>query len=103
MDQRDALARSLSDYIGVRIIQQPNNGIAYYSANSRVTMFDVSARNVTFLPTLPLGAGTPGNSVYIDGVQVTGPNSPMPSRSGRMSALVRAEFVTVSLPPIRRN
>lgn len=87
MDQRDALARSLSDYIGVRIIQQPNNGIAIYS-DSGVTMFDVSARNVTFLPTLPLGAGTPGNSVYIDGVQVTGPDSPMPSRSGRMSALV---------------
>lgn len=85
LDKRDAAIKRLSEEMGVRTVQRPNNGIAIYT-DSGVTLFDVKARPITFSATPSLTPGSPGNAVYIDGVQVTGAGAPMPLRQGRIVA-----------------
>jgi len=87
LDKRDAAIKRLSEEMGVRTVQRPNNGIAIYT-DSGVTLFDVKARSITFSATPSLTPGVPGNAVYVDGVQVTGAGAPMPLRSGRIVSQV---------------
>jgi flagellar hook-associated protein 1 len=87
LDKRDAAIKRLSEEMGVRTVQRPNNGIAVYT-ESGVTLFDVKARSITFNPTSSLPPGSAGNPVFIDGVQVTGTGAPMPLRQGRIAAQV---------------
>ena len=87
LDKRDAAIKRLSEEMGVRTVQRPNNGIAIYT-ESGVTLFDVKARSITFNPTSSLPPGSAGNPVFIDGVQVTGTGAPMPLRQGRIAAQV---------------
>jgi flagellar hook-associated protein 1 FlgK len=85
MDQRDGLVKQLSSEIGVRVINRPDNAIAIFADNGAV-LFDVVPRSVTFTPTQPFAATATGNSLRIDGIDVTGPNSPMPLKSGALAA-----------------
>ncbi|MGY4326711.1 flagellar hook-associated protein FlgK [Bradyrhizobium sp. LB7.2] len=65
---------------------RPNGDAALY-ADSGVVLFDKTARAVSFSPTNAYTAGTTGNAVYIDGVPVTGANSVMPLKSGKLAGL----------------
>jgi flagellar hook-associated protein 1 FlgK len=85
MDQRDALVKQLSSEIGVRVVNRPDNAIAIFADNGAV-LFDVVPRSVTFTPTQPFAANSVGNSLRIDGIDVTGPGSPMPLKSGAIAA-----------------
>lgn len=87
LDKRDAAIKRLSEEMGVRTVQRPNNGVAIYT-DSGVTLFDVKARAITFDQSSVLPDGGPGNAVYIDGVQVTGAGAPMPLRQGKIAAQV---------------
>ncbi|MCA0432952.1 MAG: flagellar hook-associated protein FlgK [Proteobacteria bacterium] len=87
MDERDALIKQLSSEMGVRTLAKPNNGIAIYT-DSGATLFDVSARAVTFAANGAIAPGVTGNAVYVDGVQVTGAGSPMPLQRGSIVANV---------------
>ncbi|WP_439542361.1 flagellar hook-associated protein FlgK [Hyphomicrobium sp.] len=89
MDQRDELLAKLSNEIGIRTLSRADNDMAIYT-DSGVTLFDRSPRTVTFQRTPNLTPGTPGNSVFIDGVPVTGANATMPLQSGRIVGLVQA-------------
>lgn len=88
LDKRDAAVRRLSSELGVRTVNRPNNGIAIYT-DSGVTLFDVSARVISFAPTGSLPPAGPGNDVFVDGVQVTGAGTPMPLRQGKILAQVQ--------------
>ncbi|MGC5083590.1 hypothetical protein, partial [Escherichia coli] len=55
--------------------------------DSGVVLFDKTARTVSFSPTNAYTAGTAGNAVVIDGVPVTGSNSAMPLKSGKLAGL----------------
>ncbi len=59
LDKRDAAIKRLSEEMGVRTVQRPNNGIAIYT-DSGVTLFDVKARSITFSQTPSLTPGVPG-------------------------------------------
>ena len=85
MDQRDGLVKQLSSEIGVRVINRPDNSIAIFADNGAV-LFDVVPRSVTFTPAQPFTATSTGNSLRIDGIDVTGPGSPMPLKSGALAA-----------------
>jgi flagellar hook-associated protein 1 FlgK len=52
-------------------------------------LFDRSARTLTFSASNGLAAGGSGAPVYADGVQITGTNAPMPSKSGNLVALAQ--------------
>jgi len=86
LDQRDAIVAKLSQEVGVSMSIRTNGDAALY-ADSGVVLFDKTARTVSFAPTNACTPGTTGNAVYIDGVPVTGANSVMPLKSGRLAGL----------------
>ncbi len=88
LDQRDQLLRQISEEIGVKTITRANNEMSIYT-DSGVTLFDVSARTISFQKTSSYSGGTVGNAVYADGVPITGPTATMGVSSGRISGLAQ--------------
>jgi flagellar hook-associated protein 1 FlgK len=87
-DQRDQILQQISQEVGIRTTSRANNDMAIYT-DSGVTLFDQSARAITFQPTLTYTAATTGNAVYADGVPITGSTATMSVDSGRLSGLVK--------------
>ncbi|RTM07915.1 MAG: flagellar hook-associated protein FlgK [Bradyrhizobiaceae bacterium] len=88
LDQRDSIVSKLSQELGVTMSLRPNGDAALYT-DSGVVLFDKTARTVSFAPTNAYTAGTTGNAVFIDGVPVTGANSVMPLKSGKLAGLAQ--------------
>lgn len=88
LDQRDQILQQISEEIGIRTTTRANNDMAIYT-DSGVTLFDVSARALTFQRTPTYAAGTTGNAVYADGVPITGSTATMSVGSGRLNGLVK--------------
>ena len=83
-DQRDSIVTQLSQQIGVSTITAANGSMSIYT-DSGVTLFQDTARAVAFTPTPTLVDGQSGSPVTVDGVPITGPNSPMPIQSGALA------------------
>ncbi|UPJ43485.1 flagellar hook-associated protein FlgK [Bradyrhizobium sp. 40] len=88
LDQRDSIVSQMSQEVGVSMSLRPNGDAALYT-DSGVVLFDKIARTVSFAPRNAYTAGTTGNAVYIDGVPVTGANSVMPLKSGKLAGLAQ--------------
>jgi flagellar hook-associated protein 1 len=85
LDNRDLLLKDISREIGIRTFTRDNNDMTIYT-DSGVTLFETTARDVSFTPRNVLGATEAGNAVFVDGVPITGA-SPMPVTTGRISGL----------------
>jgi flagellar hook-associated protein 1 FlgK len=85
-DSRDNVLKQLSQQIGITTVSGPNNGMSIYT-DSGATLFQGTARTVTFQPTGTYTSGTTGNAVYVDGVPVTGSSATMPIQSGTLAGL----------------
>jgi flagellar hook-associated protein 1 len=83
-DQRDSIMTQLSQQIGVSTITAANGSMSIYT-DSGVTLFQDTARTVAFTPTPTLVDGQNGSPVTVDGVPVTGANTPMPIQSGALA------------------
>ncbi|HEV2159145.1 flagellar hook-associated protein FlgK [Bradyrhizobium sp.] len=88
LDQRDSIVSQLSQELGVTMSLRPNGDAALYT-DSGAVLFDKTARTVSFAATNIYTAGTTGNAVYVDGVPVTGANSVMPLKSGKLAGLAQ--------------
>ncbi|EJN15624.1 flagellar hook-associated protein FlgK [Bradyrhizobium sp. YR681] len=88
LDQRDSIVSQLSQELGVTMSLRPNGDAALYT-DSGAVLFDKTARAVSFAPINAYTAGTTGNAVYVDGVPVTGANSVMPLKSGKLAGLAQ--------------
>ncbi|MBR1131084.1 flagellar hook-associated protein FlgK [Bradyrhizobium iriomotense] len=88
LDQRDSIVSKLSEEVGVEMSIRTNGDAALYT-DSGVVLFDKTARTVSFTATNIYSPGTTGNAVYIDGVPVTGANSVMPLKSGKLAGLAQ--------------
>ncbi|MDN3274540.1 flagellar hook-associated protein FlgK [Frankia sp. RB7] len=88
LDQRDSIVSKLSQEVGVTMSIRTNGDAALY-ADSGVVLFDKTARAVSFAPTTSYSANITGNAVFIDGVPVTGANSVMPIKSGKLAGLAQ--------------
>jgi len=88
LDQRDSIVSQLSREVGVTMTIRTNGDAALY-ADSGAVLFDKTARAVTFAPTTSYSASITGNAVFIDGVPVTGANSVMPIKSGKLAGLAQ--------------
>ncbi|MCP3411144.1 flagellar hook-associated protein FlgK [Bradyrhizobium sp. CCGB01] len=88
LDQRDTIVSKLSEEVGVSMTLRANGDAALYT-DSGVVLFDKTARSVSFAATNIYTAGTTGNAVYIDGVPVTGANSVMPIKTGKLAGLAQ--------------
>jgi flagellar hook-associated protein 1 FlgK len=85
-DSRDTLLTQLSQQIGISTVTSSNGSMSIYT-DSGVTLFQGTPRDVSFQPTATLAAGTSGAPVMVDGVPITGPNSPMAIQSGALAGL----------------
>lgn len=88
LDQRDSIVSQLSQELGVTMSIRTNGDAALYT-DSGAVLFDKTARTVSFTATNSYTAGTTGNAVYVDGVPVTGANSVMPLKSGKLAGLAQ--------------
>lgn len=83
MDNRDALIRELSEEIGINVRPRADNDVLI-TTDSGVILFETQPRSVEFSHQPVYGANTVGNELYIDGVPVTGANSPMSISTGKI-------------------
>jgi flagellar hook-associated protein 1 FlgK len=88
LDQRDNIVSKMSQEVGVSMTLRANGDAALYT-DSGVVLFDKTARSVSFAATNIYTPGTTGNAVYIDGVPVTGANSVMPIKTGKLAGLAQ--------------
>lgn len=86
LDQRDQILSDLSEEIGIKTISRGTNDIVVYT-DGGVTLFETTARAVTFQQTGAFTAGVTGKSVYVDGVPVTSDTAGMKIHSGRLVGL----------------
>lgn len=87
LDQRDVILKQFSQEMGVSWSIEKDNDITVYT-ESGVVLYDRVPREVSFQQSNLLTASTPGQHMYIDGVQVTGPGSPMPVTTGKIAGLI---------------
>ena len=86
LDQRDQILASLAEEIGIRTVRRTDDDMAIYT-DSGLTLFDGSARSVTFDRTLAFSPTTTGNAVYVDGVPITNSQGPLAAKTGRLAGL----------------
>ncbi|RUP07481.1 flagellar hook-associated protein FlgK [Hyphomicrobium sp.] len=87
LDQRDAILKQLSSEVGIRTVTRAGGDMAIYT-DSGVTLFDKTARQVTFQASSNLGPNSVGNPVYADGVPIAGTPHTMSISSGNLAGLV---------------
>lgn len=96
LDARDKLLSQLSQHIGLSTVTGPNGSVSIFT-DSGVTLFQDTARTVSFTPTQPLTAGQTGGAVVIDGVPVTGDSAVMGLKAGKLVGLAQLrDVVTVT-------
>ncbi|GAA0771036.1 flagellar hook-associated protein FlgK [Roseibium denhamense] len=86
LDSRDQVLLSLSEEIGITTLNRADGDIVVYT-DSGVTLFETTARDVSFAPTVIFDPTTTGNAVFVDGVPVAGPGAVMELNSGRLHGL----------------
>ena len=88
LDSRNAILQSLSTQFGITTADAGNGGLALYT-DGGVTLFQGTARTVSFAPTAAFVSGSVGNAVMVDGVPVTGAGATMASKSGAIAGLAQ--------------
>ena len=83
-DTRDSLVTQLAQQIGVTTSTAANGSMSIYTDNG-VTLFQDTARTVSFTPTSTYADGVSGSPVTVDGVPITGSSSLMPIQSGALA------------------
>ena len=83
-DTRDPIVTQLAQQIGVSTVTAANGSESIYT-DSGVTLFQDAPSVVSFTPTPTLVDGASGAPVTVDGVPITGANSPMPIQSGALA------------------
>jgi flagellar hook-associated protein 1 len=83
-DTRDSIVTQLAQQVGVSTTVAANGSESIYT-DSGVTLFQDAPRTVSFTATPTLVDGANGGAVTVDGVPITGANSPMPIQSGALA------------------
>jgi flagellar hook-associated protein 1 len=87
LDQRDAALRAIANEMDITWEVRADNDIRINTATG-LTLYDRMPRAVTFEPSGFLSATRNGNAVFVDGVAVSGPGSPLPVSGGRLAGLI---------------
>lgn len=83
LDTRDRILTELSQEVGISTVTRAGNDMVIYT-DSGVTLFEKSARTVSFSRTFAYDAGTTGAAVFADGVPLTGAGASMGIKSGAL-------------------
>jgi flagellar hook-associated protein 1 FlgK len=84
LDSRDRLINELSEEIGINLISAENNDLII-TTSSGALLFEGKPREVSFQSTPAYGPQTSGSQLRVDGVTVSGPDTALPIRSGRIA------------------
>lgn len=88
LDQRDSLLKDISQYVSISVVQRADNDMAIYTGQG-VTLFETSARSVSFEPVAAYSPGVTGNQIRVDGVPILGGSGANTSSSGSLAAMVQ--------------
>jgi len=83
LDTRDRILDELSQEVGISTVTRAGNDMVIYT-DSGVTLFEKSARTISFNRTFAYDAGTTGAAVFADGVPLTGAGASMGIKSGAL-------------------
>ncbi|MGY6646644.1 MAG: flagellar hook-associated protein FlgK [Salinarimonas sp.] len=83
LDTRDRILGKLSEEVGISTVTRAGNDMVIYT-DSGVTLFEKSARTISFDRTFAYDAGTTGAAVFADGVPLTGAGASMGIKSGAL-------------------
>ncbi len=83
LDTRDRILGELSQEVGISTVTRAGNDMVIYT-DSGVTLFEKSARTISFNRTFAYDAGTTGAAVFADGVPLTGAGASMGIKSGAL-------------------
>ncbi|MFN3687042.1 flagellar hook-associated protein FlgK [Salinarimonas sp.] len=100
LDTRERILTALSREIGITTLTRGDNDMVIYT-DSGVTLFERSARAVTFERTFAYQAGLPGKNVFADGVPIVGPDATMRVKSGALAG--HAALRDVAAPTYQRQ
>ena len=93
LDQRKEVLSELSEQIGITTATTGNGGLAIYT-DGGATLYQGTARSVTFSPNSTYVQGLKGNAVMVDGVPVTGTDAIMATKSGKIAGLTQMRDTT---------
>jgi flagellar hook-associated protein 1 FlgK len=88
LDTREALLKQISEIVGISTSVRENNDIAIYTSNG-ITLFESTARTVSFSAMPGYAASTEGNAVYIDGVELKPGQTSDTTAQGSLQALLQ--------------
>lgn len=88
LDKRDTLLKQISSIVGISTFTRAGNDMVIMTSDGS-TLFETVPRSVTFEPQTAYGAGTPGNSVYIDGIPLQPGNGGNSSAAGRLAGFIQ--------------
>jgi len=88
LDQRDSLLKQLSGELGITTMVRGDNDMVIFAENG-VTLFETTARKISFESSGGLAAGVAGNAVLVDGVPLTHDTFDQPYGTGRLSGLLQ--------------
>lgn len=88
IDRREGLLKQISGIVGISTAVRTNNDIVIYTTDS-TTLFETTARKITFEPTAAYDANTTGNAIYIDGVAVKTGSGSNTTAKGSLPALLQ--------------
>ncbi|WP_284757322.1 flagellar hook-associated protein FlgK [Agrobacterium sp. fls2-241-TYG-188a] len=88
IDQREGLLKQISGIVGISTAVRTNNDVVIYTTDS-TTLFETTARKISFEPMAAYDANTTGNSIYIDGVAVKTGEGSNTSAKGSLPALLQ--------------
>ena len=93
LDRRNEVLSELSEQIGITTATTGNGGLAIYT-DGGATLFQGTARSVTFAANSTYVQGLKGNDVMVDGVPVTGSDAVMATKSGKIAGLTQMRDTT---------
>jgi len=88
LDKRDALLKDLSETISISSVTHDDGSMALYGVDGS-TLYDKTARPVTFTPSVSLAAGIGGGMVMIDGVPLDHSSFIAPNGGGSLGGLLQ--------------
>lgn len=88
LDERDTLVKEISSIVEVRPVTRSGNDMVLYTSDG-TTLFEKTARTVSFEKMPGYDATTTGNSIYIDGVPLEAGSGSNTSAGGSLQAMLQ--------------
>jgi flagellar hook-associated protein 1 FlgK len=88
LDERESILKQISGIVGVSTSTRSDNDMVIYTSEG-ITLFETTARKVSFDATVAYDAATVGNAVYIDGVAIGAGEGSSTTAQGSLSALLQ--------------